>query len=204
MKRVCLISLFVLAVSLVMFVSCIGGGTYVSPDPIFLYNIELNIQNESSSSKSIMSEAYTLYDSDKEACKLFDLDTLTVAAGSSDSFVQTVSQGLCGFPHLSHIMKIDGKCFSGFDTESFVLKDSDNSDLQGKISALKTNLGSVDWTQGKKTVVNYDGKSFTADENSSKIKLVYSIILKDEADIPESEKDEYVEGIKISVSHRIE
>ena len=72
-----------------------------------------------------------------------------------------------------------------------------------KITSVKKNLGSVNWRDSKFPVITYEGKTFETDKKFPEIKLIYTIVIKDEADISDSEKDEYVDGIKISVAHEV-
>lgn len=115
------------------------------------------------------------------------------------SYEYTIQDALCAPPHLSHIIKIDEKNFAGFDLDNFTLQ-SDNSSLSEKISALKTNLGSVDWSKNNFPTLSYENKTFNT-ENSSEIRIIYEVIIKDDSDILESEKSDFADGIKISVSH---
>ncbi len=109
---------------------------------------------------------------------------------------------MCPTSPFSHF-KIDGKNFAGFNTEEYTSRDIHTGKKIEKITAVKTDIGSVDWSQDVKLIVNYEGKSF--DENTdSIIKLIYTVIIKDEADIADPEKSEYTEGVKISITHMVE
>ncbi|MDE5799061.1 MAG: hypothetical protein K2H73_08640 [Treponemataceae bacterium] len=153
----------------------------------FEYVVELNILNESSAAKTVMAEAYMLYDDYAE--KLYDCTPLSVPANNSCEYVRTIANALCAPPRLSHILKIGETYFVGFDR---------NVNLQ--IDTAKSNLGSVDWSESESPVISYEDKRFIAKENAA-IKLVYEVIIKNEADIPETEKGDYSDGIKIAISH---
>lgn len=196
---------FVLLPSIILFAFCFTAcpNPQVVNEPSYEYTIELNIKNESSSQKSVMAQAYVLYDSDSEktALKLYDCEPLTVESKTSSTYTCTIQDALCAPPHLSHIIKIDEKNFAGFDLNNFTLQ-SDNSSLSEKISALKTNLGSVDWSKNNFPTLSYENKTFNT-ENSSEIRIIYEVIIKDDSDILESEKSYFADGIKISVSHSL-
>ncbi|MDE5582067.1 MAG: hypothetical protein K2I95_11695, partial [Treponemataceae bacterium] len=64
----------------------------------------MNISNESSAAKTVMAEAYMLYDDYAE--KLYDCEPLSVPAGNSCKYVCTIANALCSPPHRSHILKI--------------------------------------------------------------------------------------------------
>lgn len=194
---------FVLLPSIILFAFCFTAcpNPQVINEPSYEYTIELNVKNESSSQKSVMAQAYVLYNSNSEktALKLYDCEPLTVESKTSDTYTCTIQDALCAPPHLSHIIKIDEKNFAGFDLDNFTLQ-SDNSSLSEKISALKTNLGSVDWSKNNFPTLSYENKTFNT-ENSSEIRIIYEVIIKDDSDILESEKSDFADGIKISVSH---
>lgn len=196
---------FVLLPSIILFAFCFTAcpNPQVVNEPSYEYTIELNIKNESSSQKSVMAQAYVLYDSDSEktALKLYDCEPLTVESKTSSTYTCTIQDALCAPPHLSHIIKIDEKNFAGFDLNNFTLQ-SDNSSLSEKISALKTNLGSVDWSKNNFPTLSYENKTFNT-ENSSEIRIIYEVIIKDDSDILESEKSYFADGIKMSVSHSL-
>lgn len=196
---------FVLLPSIILFAFCFTAcpNPQVVNEPSYEYTIELNIKNESSSQKSVMAQAYVLYDSDSEktALKLYDCEPLTVESKTSSTYTCTIQDALCAPPHLSHIIKIDEKNFAGFDLNNFTLQ-SDNSSLSEKISALKTNLGSVDWSKNNFPTLSYENKTFNT-ENSSEIRIIYELIIKDDSDILESEKSYFADGIKMSVSHSL-
>ena len=153
----------------------------------FEYVVELNISNESSAAKTVMAEAYMLYDDYAE--KLYDCEPLSVPAKDSCKYVRTIANALCAPPHLSHLFKIGETYFAGFD-----------GSVNVRIDTAKSNLGSVDWSKSESPVISYEGKCFIAKENAA-IKLVYEVIIKNEADIPETEKDDYSDGIKITIRH---
>lgn len=196
---------FVLLASIILFAFCFTAcpNPQVINEPSYEYTIELNVKNESSSQKSVMAQAYVLYNSNSEktALKLYDCEPLTVESKTSDTYTCTIQDALCAPPHLSHIIKIDEKNFAGFDLDNFTLQ-SDNSSLSEKISALKTNLGSVDWSKNNFPTLSYENKTFNT-ENSSEIRIIYEVIIKDDSDILESEKSDFADGIKISVSHSL-
>lgn len=153
----------------------------------FEYVVELNISNESSAAKTVMAEAYMLYDDYAE--KLYDCEPLSVPAKDSCKYVRTIANALCAPPHLSHIFKIGETYFAGFD-----------GNVNVRIDTAKSNLGSVDWSESESPVISYEGKRFIVKENAA-IKLVYEVIIKNEADIPETEKGDYSDGIKIAIRH---
>ena len=165
-------------------------------DPLFLYTVEATISNESSSEKSLITDAYILLRNEK-AEKMYSCDSMQILANRTAIYSETIAMVDCPQPHLSHIFKIDGKNYVGFDTETYIV----NSEQEEHIKAERINLGSVDWTQGEYPIVNYEGKSFNAPEGYRGIKLLYSITIKDEADILEEEKADYINGVKITVSH---
>lgn len=203
MKKILLSLSISLGLFCFSFTSCLEPK--VINEPSYEYTLELNIKNESSSKKSVMAQAYVLYDSasnsEKTALKLYDCEPLTVESKTSDTYTCTIQDALCAPPHLSHIIKIDEKNFAGFDLDNFTLQ-SDNSSLSEKISAVKTNLGSVDWSKNNFPTLSYENKTFNT-ENSSEIKIIYEVIIKDDSDILESEKSDFADGIKISVSHSL-
>lgn len=165
-------------------------------DPLFLYTVEATISNESSSEKSFMTDAYIIR-SDKTTQKVYSCESVQIFAQKITLYNKPIYRELCADPHLSHIFKIDGKNYAGFDTETYIV----NSEQEEHIKAERINLGSVDWTQGEYPIVNYEGKSFNAPEGYRGIKLLYSITIKDEDAILEEEKADYINGVKITVSH---
>lgn len=168
-------------------------------DPLFLYTVEATISNESSSEKSFMTDAYILY-GNNSGQKIYSCNSVQVFAQESDTYSKNICLDACAEPHLSHIIKIDGKNYAGFDTNTCSIFTTSSDEVE-QIQAEKINLGSVDWTQGEYPIVNYEGKSFNAPEGYRGIKLLYSITIKDEADILEEEKADYINGVKITVSH---
>lgn len=177
---------------------CFTGCSEPEParEQSFEYVVELNILNESSVAKTVMAEAYMLYDDYAE--KLYDCKPLSVPANNSCKYACTIANALCAPPHLSHIFKIGETYFAGFD-ESVNLRTEDSVPTK-KIDIAKSNLGSVDWSENECPVISYEGKRFIAKENAA-IKLMYEVIIKNEADIPEAEKGDYCDGIKIAISH---
>lgn len=183
---------------------CIADNTIVE-EPGFLYKVEVNIHNESSSEKTISTETYSLYD-ENHCHKLADDDNekTIIASKMFERYEHIISFDLCPPPHLSHIFKIDGKNFAGFNPEEYTsFRDIHTGKKIEKITAVKTDIGSVDWSQDVKLIVNYKGKSFYENTDSI-IKLIYTVIIKDEADIADSEKSEYTEGVKILITHMVE
>lgn len=176
---------------------CIADNTIVE-EPEFLYKVEVNIHNESSSEKSISTETYSLCGN--HCHKLDDSEKTIIVSKMFDRYEYSISFGLCAPPHLSHIFKIDGKNFAGFNPEKYISQDIHTGKKIEKITAVKTDIGSVDWSQDVKLIVNYKGKSFYENTDSI-IKLIYTVIIKDEADIADSEKSEYTEGVKILITH---
>lgn len=175
---------------------CFTGCSEPEPaqEQSFEYVVELNISNESSAAKTVMAEAYILYDDYAE--KLYDCEPLSVPANDSCEYVCTIANALCAPPRLSHIFKIGETYFAGFDG-NVNLRTEDSVPAK---NIAKSNLGSVDWSESECPVVSYEGKSFIAKENAA-IKLLYEVIIKNEADIPEAEKGDYSAGIKIAISH---
>ena len=171
-------------------------------EPLFLYTVEINISNESSSEKALITEAYILY-GDESAQKIYNCDSVSIFAQQSDTYSKTICLDACAEPYLSHIIKINDKNYAGFDTNTCTIFTT-SSDKVEQIQAERINLGSVDWTQGEYPIVNYEGKSFTAPENYHSIKIIYSITIKDEEAILEEEKADYTNGVKIAVSHRFQ
>lgn len=171
---------------------CIADNTIVE-EPEFLYKVEVNIHNESSSEKSISTETYSLCGN--HCHKLDDSEKTIIASKMFERYEYSISFGLCAPPHLSHIFKIDGKNFAGFNPEEYTSRDIHTGKKIEKITAVKTDIGSVAWSRDVKLIVNYEGKSF--DENTDSI-------IKDEADIADPEKSEYTEGVKISITHMVE
>lgn len=166
----------------------------------FGYTVELNIQNKSSVSVSAGFEAYTLYDEENIAVKLYDYNPVIIDSGCEKTYNFNVQQALCFAPHLSHIFKISEKIFSGFDTNTIKIQ-SEDSATSFSISSLKINLGSIDWTQTQLPVLMYDGKTFNLPDKNTQAKIIYNVIIKNKSDITESEKNDYTEGIKISVDY---
>ena len=177
-------------------------GTVPENENSFGYLVELNIKNETAVTASACVEAYTLYDKDNVALKLYDCDSLFIQSGSEKKLTLRIENSLCASPHLSHIIQINGKNFSGFNTESIKLQLEDSSSPVS-ISSLKMNLGSVDWTKDVQPVLLYEGKSFKLSKRNSEVKNIYEIIIKNENDISGSEMADYTEGIKISVNHTL-
>lgn len=179
------ILLLCIASAVLCFAGCSG------PEPAreqsFAYVVELNISNESAAAKTVMAEAYILYDDDAE--KRYDCEPLSVPANDFCKYVCTIANALCAPPHLSHIFKIDKTYFVGFD-----------SVLAKNIDIAKSNLGSVDWSESERPVMRYEGKRFVAKENAA-IRLMYEVIIKNEPDIPETEKGDYCDGITITIKN---
>lgn len=182
---------------------CIADNTIVE-EPGFLYKVEVNIHNESSSEKTISTETYSLCENDCHKLADDDSEKTIIASKMFERYEHIISFDLCPPPHLSHIFKIDGKNFAGFNPEKYTsFRDIHTGKKIEKIAAVKTDIGSVDWSQDEKLIINYEGKTFYENADSI-IKLIYTIIIKDEADIADSEKSEYTEGAKISITHMVE
>ena len=128
-----------------------------------------------------------LYDDYAE--KLYDCEPLSVPAGNSCKYVCTIANALCAPPHLSHILKIGETYFAGFDRS-----------VKVRIDSAKSNLCSVDWSESECPVISYGDKRFTAEKNAA-IKFMYEVIIKNEDDIPETKKDDYSDGIKITIKN---
>ncbi len=203
MKKILLSLSIILGFFCFSFISC--PEPTVINEPSYEYSIELNIKNESSSQKSVVAQAYVLYDSDSDsekiARKLYDCKSLSVDSKNSATYTCTIQDSLCAPPHLSHIILIGEKKFAGFDSDNFTLQNESSSSSE-KISALKTNLGSVDWTKNDFPTLSYENKTFDT-KDSSEIKIIYEVTIKDDSDISESEKKDFADGIKISVSHSL-
>ena len=189
---------------LVLFTSCLPPDAEPVSEPYFLYKIELQVANESATVKEISTQTYALFDyhGDHDAQYLYDNETVSISGKTSDIFSIKISDALCAEPHLSHIITINGKNFAGFDTDLYEIEDY-VEDTHKKITSVKKNLGSVNWRDSKFPVISYEEKTFETDKKFPEIKLIYTIVIKDEADILDSEKNEYIDGIKISVSHEV-
>ena len=183
---------------------CIPSSSEPVSEPCFPYKIDLNVTNESATSKEISTQAYSLFDyhGDHDAQYLYDNETVSISGKTSDIFSIKISDALCAEPYLSHIITIGEKNFAGFDTDLYEIEDYVEN-THKKITSVKKNLGSVNWRDSKFPVITYEGKTFETDKKFHEIKLIYTIIIRDEADISDSEKDEYVDGIKISVAHEV-
>ena len=166
------------------------------------YNVELNVVNETNKEIKIQTQPYCLDDVDNSVLRYYDSSLKTVSPKSSEQISELIAQEFTDSAYLSHIITIDGKNFAGFD-EKFVKVEDYVDKTQKSISAVKWNLGSVNWQNSKFPVISYEGKSFETDEKSQKITLIYDIVIKDEADISDSEKDEFTDGIKITVTHEV-
>ena len=86
-------------------------------EPLFLYTVEINISNESSSEKTLITEAYILY-GDGSAQKIYNCDSVSIFAQQSDTYSKTIYLDACAEPYLSHIIKINDKNYAGFDTNT--------------------------------------------------------------------------------------
>ena len=183
---------------------CLPFDSDLVSEPCFPYKIDLNVINESATSKEISTQAYSLFDyhGDHDAQYLYDNETVSIFGKTSDIFSIKISDALCAEPHLSHIITIDGKNFAGFDTDLYEIWDYVEK-THAKIDSVKKDLGSVNWRDSKYPVISYEGKTFETDEKFPEIKLIYTIVIKDEADILDSEKDDFTDGIKITVTHEV-
>ncbi len=149
-------------------------------EPSYTYTVEINITNNSSSQKTLNVQAYTLYDEDNFAQKLYDCDSLTVEANKTASYSEKIENTLCDLPHLSHVLQIDEKNFAGFDTETLKIK-KDDAETTESIVAESSNLGSVKWNSNSEALLTYkiegEDKTFTVKENVNDIKIIYAVTI---------------------------
>lgn len=174
-------------------------------DPAYAYNIKINISNESSSDKVVKVTSYTVHKDEKDVLQLEEFDSVNVTTKTKGNINVIVSDAICEVPILSHNIKIADKNFTGFDASQFKLYDTD-SNTETNFTAVKSNLGIVDWTDGsnKSCVIKYLDKEIAVPENTKKIWLIYDIVIKNESDISVEENRDFSEGIKITVSHTFE
>jgi hypothetical protein len=160
----------------------------------YTYTVEVNVTNNSSSQKILTLQAYTLYDEDNLAQKLYDCDSLTVEANKTASYSEKIENALCDLPHLSCVLKIGEKNFAGFDTEVFKIKE-DDAEAAESIIAESSNLGSVKWNSNSEALLTYksegEDKIVTVKENVNDIKIIYTVTI-DASD-----------NISISVNHSL-
>ena len=166
------------------------------------YNVELNVVNETNKEIKIQTQPYCLDDVDNSVLRYYDSSLKTVSPKSSEQISELIAQEFTDSAYLSHIITIDGKKFAGFDTDLYEIWDYVEK-THAKIDSVKKDLGSVNWRDSKYSVISYEGKTFETDEKFLEIKLIYTIVIKDEADILDSEKDDFTDGIKITVTHEV-
>lgn len=166
-------------------------------EPLFEYTLELNIINESSTERTVMTEAYVLYDDINHAYKLYDCEPMTIPAEGNLIYTTRIQDSLCAAPHLSHIIRIGDVAFAGFDTGAFKKQTDDLTSLE-EFSVTETVLGSVDWTKDNAPILKIGDKSFCINEDLSELKMTYTVTIKDDIDILETEREMYTHGIKIT------
>ena len=200
MKRDTIFYIFPI-ILLVLFTSCLPPDSEPAVDYWCNYNVELNVKNETDNEKTVQIQGYAL-DNGNCACSYYDKSLKTISPKLEQKFSATIFLEYTQTAYLSHIITIDGKNFAGFDTDLYEIEDYVEN-AHKKMTSVKKNLGSVNWRDSKFPVITYEGKTFETDKKFPEIKLIYTIVIKDEADISDSEKDEYVDGIKISVAHEV-
>lgn len=162
-------------------------------EPYFLYELEVNVVNESSSEYDISTEVFSLHND--VARKIYDLEIVRHAACSNETYTFSICEGECAEPHLSYILKIGENVYSGFDTSVFKVK-KDFYETPEYITAVKDKLGSVDWTVQKNAVINFNGETFEIAEKGKIAKFIYTVTVKDEENILPEEAGDYTNGIK--------
>lgn len=173
-------------------------------DYFYIYSVEMNIDNKSSTKKTISADYFIIYEADSmsKCQEIGNIEGIDIAPNSKDIYRFDVMEELVASPKLSHIFNIENMKFAGFDTnKTLVIENEPNETV--KITAEKDNLGSVNW-QNTPALISYSGENYEVTDNYSTIKLIYDVIIKDETDITSAEKSEYTNGVKISVSHEIE
>lgn len=166
-------------------------------EPLFGYTLELNITNKSSVGRTVLAEAYVLYDEIKQARKLYDCEPVTIPAGETHTYTTRIQDSLCAPPHLSHIIRIGDVVFAGFDTGSF-RKETADPTLPEEFSVAGTVPCSVDWTKEGDPVLKTGEESFYINEGLPEVKIICTVDIRDEAGSPESGSDGYTHGIKIT------
>jgi hypothetical protein len=162
-------------------------------EPYFLYELEVNVINESSSEYDISTEVFSLHND--VARKIYDLEIVRHAACSNETYTFSICEGECAEPHLSHILKINENIYAGFNAETVAVV-KDNPEVPETIIAVKDKLGSVDWTVQKNAVINFNDETFEIAEKGKIAKFIYTVTVKDEENILPEEAGDYTNGIK--------
>lgn len=187
-----ILTLCILPLVALLFTACPKGEPV--KESSYAYTVEVNVTNNSSSQKTLTLQAYTLYDEDNLAQKLYDCDSLTVEANKTASYSEKIENALCDLPHLSFVLKIGEKNFAGFDTEAFKIKE-DDAEAAESIIAESSNLGSVKWNSNSEALLTYksegEDKIVTVKENVNDIKIIYTVTIDDS------------DNISLSVSHTL-
>ena len=181
---------------------CLPSGSESVVDYWCYYNVTLNVVNETNKEISIETQPYVIDNVGNHLLRFYGSSLKTVSSKSSEQISELIAQEFTNSEYLSHIITIDGKNFAGFE-EKFVEIEDYVDKTQKSVSAVKWNLGSVNWRDSKYPVISYEGKTFETDEKHHIITLIYDIVIKDEADILESEKEDFTDGIKITVTHEV-
>ena len=187
-----ILTLCILPLVALLFTACPKGEPV--KESSYAYTVEVNVTNNSSSQKTLTLQAYTLYDEDNLAQKLYDCDSLTVEANKTAFYSEKIENALCDLPHLSFVLKIGKKNFAGFDTEAFKIKE-DDAEVAESIIAESSNLGSVKWNSNSEALLTYksegEDKIVTVKENVNDIKIIYTVTIDDS------------DNISLSVSHTL-
>lgn len=130
-----------------------------------------------------MAEAYVLYDDIRQARKLYDCDSMAIPAGGTAKYTARIEDSLCAPPHLSHIIRIGGAAFAEFDTGLFKRR-TENPASPEAFSVAGTVPVSVDWTQDGGPVLETGEESLNVTEELPEIKIICTVTIQDEADIP--------------------
>lgn len=187
-----ILTLCILPLVALLFTACPKGEPV--KESLYAYTVEVNVTNNSSSQKTLTLQAYTLYDEDNLAQKLYDCDSLTVEANKTASYSEKIENALCDLPHLSFVLQIGEKYYAGFDTEAFKIKE-DGAEVAESIIAESSNLGSVKWNSNSEALLTYksegEDKIVTVKENVNDIKIIYTVTIDDS------------DNISLSVSHTL-